>query len=351
MLKKILYWAVFVGFIWFLYSNYSSLEQIFTTLDEGNYMLFALTIPLELLVLFSLANMYRLVFDLAGVKVTTWNMFKSTFIMSFFNVANPLGSWVSMGVIAKRAVGNTKMNLTSGYFVLALAHSIFNLVSFSGMLVTLVYLYQNEYDGFAIILTSVIVYVAFNLITPIAMLSASRRPIVTKKIAFWFKNFIGTFGGLKSISVLKGYGDDLDRAITEFSINSKIILENINAKGAFLRILFWGIIANAAGFMMLWMTFIAFGVDVPFMHILTTDSITYLYSTVSPTPYGIGFVEGISQLAMVELGMDATDGFVVPLMYRAIYIWMPIFIGALIFRAEGFDRHGDMGSRSPLTNS
>ena len=75
--------------------------------------------------------------------------------------------------------------------------------------------------------------------------------------------------------------------------------------------------------------------DVPFTAgtIIGGFAIAYLFLIVSPTPSGIGVVEGVMALALRSLRVDFSQAVVITLAYRAVTFWIPLAVGALAFRA------------------
>ena len=62
-------------------------------------------------------------------------------------------------------------------------------------------------------------------------------------------------------------------------------------------------------------------------------AISYLFLIVSPTPSGIGIVEGIMPLALSSLRVPWSQAVIITLAYRGITFWFPLGAGALAFRA------------------
>jgi uncharacterized protein (TIRG00374 family) len=74
--------------------------------------------------------------------------------------------------------------------------------------------------------------------------------------------------------------------------------------------------------------------DVPFTAgtIIGGFSISYLFLVVSPTPSGIGIVEGIMPLALSSLRVPWSQAVIVTLAYRGITFWLPLGVGAIALR-------------------
>lgn len=75
--------------------------------------------------------------------------------------------------------------------------------------------------------------------------------------------------------------------------------------------------------------------EVPFSAgtIIAWFSIAYLFLIVSPTPSGIGIVEGLMPLALSSLRVDWSQAVVITLTYRTVTFWVPFGVGALAFRS------------------
>ena len=62
-------------------------------------------------------------------------------------------------------------------------------------------------------------------------------------------------------------------------------------------------------------------------------AIAYLFLIVSPTPAGVGIIEGVMPLALSSLRVPWSEAVVVTLAYRGITFWLPLAVGAIAFRA------------------
>lgn len=74
--------------------------------------------------------------------------------------------------------------------------------------------------------------------------------------------------------------------------------------------------------------------DVPFSAgtIVGGFAIGYLFLIVSPTPSGIGVVEGVMALALSSLRVNFSQAVIITLAYRGVTFWLPLAVGALAFR-------------------
>jgi uncharacterized protein (TIRG00374 family) len=84
--------------------------------------------------------------------------------------------------------------------------------------------------------------------------------------------------------------------------------------------------------------FIAFQVPFSAGTIIGGFAISYLFLVVSPTPSGVGIVEGIMPLALSSLRVPWSDAVIITLAYRGITFWLPLGVGAVAFRMVGEEK-------------
>ncbi len=79
-------------------------------------------------------------------------------------------------------------------------------------------------------------------------------------------------------------------------------------------------------------TFLAFNVPFSAGTLFGGFSIGYLFLIVSPTPSGVGFMEGAMALGLSSLRVDWSQAVLLTLVYRGITFWLPMLFGAWVFR-------------------
>jgi len=84
-------------------------------------------------------------------------------------------------------------------------------------------------------------------------------------------------------------------------------------------------------------SFLSFEVPFTIETIVGGFAISYLFLIVSPTPSGIGIVEGVMPLALSSLHVEWSQAVVITLTYRAVTFWFPLAIGAIAFRMLRMD--------------
>lgn len=81
----------------------------------------------------------------------------------------------------------------------------------------------------------------------------------------------------------------------------------------------------------------AFGVRLNFGVLVASYSVGMLFYVMTPTPGGLGFVEGILILVMSSLDVPSESALVITLAYRGLAFWLPFALG--FFAYHWFNRH------------
>ncbi len=82
-------------------------------------------------------------------------------------------------------------------------------------------------------------------------------------------------------------------------------------------------------------TFLALGTPFTIGTLVGGFAIGYLFLIVSPTPSGLGVVEGAMTIALNSLRVEWAAAALITLTYRLITFWFPLVVGAVAFRMLG----------------
>ena len=83
---------------------------------------------------------------------------------------------------------------------------------------------------------------------------------------------------------------------------------------------------------MLAFTFLALGTPFSVGTLVGGFAIAYLTLIVSPTPSGLGVVEGVMTIALNTLRVEMAAAALITLTYRFITFWFPLIVGLAAFR-------------------
>jgi hypothetical protein len=85
----------------------------------------------------------------------------------------------------------------------------------------------------------------------------------------------------------------------------------------------------------LFLVFMAFDVPVSAGTLIAGYSMAFLFTVVSPTPSGVGIVEGALTLTLASFYIPLSDAAVVAITYRGVTFWLPLVFGMLALRWLG----------------
>jgi phosphatidylglycerol lysyltransferase len=119
------------------------------------------------------------------------------------------------------------------------------------------------------------------------------------------------------------------RNTEEFVIAAQAVLER---PLALLWTLVVATIAHGVNLASLYALFYAFRQPADFGVVLTGYAMTILFFIVSPTPNGVGIVEGLVPVIYTSIGLPLATATVISLTYRALTFWVPMLGGFFLLR-------------------
>jgi uncharacterized protein (TIRG00374 family) len=90
--------------------------------------------------------------------------------------------------------------------------------------------------------------------------------------------------------------------------------------------------SKALWILILSLVFMAFSVPISIGTLIAGFTIALLFMIVSPTPSGVGIVEGTLTLTLASFYIPLADAAVVAITYRAITFWVPLLVGMFAMR-------------------
>ncbi|MCL4541967.1 MAG: flippase-like domain-containing protein, partial [Chloroflexi bacterium] len=98
--------------------------------------------------------------------------------------------------------------------------------------------------------------------------------------------------------------------------------------------------AHALDLATLYVLFLAFRHSIDFGPLVAGYAMGILFWIVSPTPEGIGVVEGVMTLVYTSLDVPGSVALVVSVAFRGITFWLPLLLGFLVIRKTESFRSG-----------
>jgi hypothetical protein len=311
----------------FIIFSLSELESILKTIERSDWRFIGLALIIETVWLFNLATTYRALYRLVGLEEDSRHLMLVAAAANFINVVAPSAG---IGGIAVFIDDAKQRDHASGRVTVVGALSVlFDYIAFLCILALgwVVLIRRNNLNAGEITASIILLClaVAFAVMLYLGYRSAAElgralawmaralnrvlrpflhRDYLSVERAYSFSNEIS-----EGLSTIRGKRKELLWPFL-FALNSKVLLICVLA-----------------------LTFLAFQTPFTVGTLVGGFSIGYLFLIVSPTPSGIGFVEGALTLALNSLRVQLGTAGVITLIYRAITFWYPLGIGALAMRA------------------
>jgi uncharacterized protein (TIRG00374 family) len=115
-------------------------------------------------------------------------------------------------------------------------------------------------------------------------------------------------------------------------------LDSMRQKGprAQLGLLLYALVSQALLGVVLAVLLLAFGQHVSLTIVLAGLGMAILFTVVSPTPVGVGVVEGALAVVLASLGIAPGAAVIVSLAFRGVTLWLPVLYGFIALQALGF---------------
>lgn len=324
----LLFLAVFIFFGYFISKNISVILYTFnTTLTHlTSYVLIAAALSAfsYILIGFSYRSIFKIVGIKRGVIESLWLMISSITL----NVLFPSGGLASIAVFAEDADehGDSKpAEVSGGVLCLMADYTAISII----LLASNLYLFSTDSLHWASFVPSIVFWVLTLLLYVLFWLSTKKRSFITVKITalfLWLARLI------KRISKKKIKAEEFaEKFISEFANANKSIS---NDKSDWYKSIGIFLFSHIARIAVLYLIFSSFGVEILWRNILVGYAIGVTILVLSPTPMGIGFVEGAMGLAYVNLGLSGSVATATVLIYRALVFWVPFFVGFLFLQSK-----------------
>jgi uncharacterized protein (TIRG00374 family) len=331
MRKFIIVLVLFLGAA-FVYLSFGEIETILETLRKGNIWFVLLAILLQCAWFFAASSTYLSLYRVLGLDGTLLRLALTVVAANFVNIVAPSAGMGGMAVFVgdARRNGQSPGKVTvAGMLCLFLDYIAFLVVLALGLIVLF---RRNDLDPPEIAASAVIFAIALVLgfLLYLGSRSADALGNALARIARFINRLVRPF--LRREYLGEGRAHEF---ANEMADNLKSLPERSRSLVQPMLFAF----ANKALMMSILMTvFLAFRVPFSAGTIIGGFAISYLFLIVSPTPSGIGIVEGIMPLALSSLRVPWSQAVVITLAYRGITFWFPLGVGALAFRFLNRDK-------------
>lgn len=325
MRKAIIAIALLLG-LFFVFSKMAEVQAILDTLRRGDWRYVGLALGLEIVWLLNVAASYRAIYRALGLDEKIEKLFYMSAAANFVNVVAPSVGVGGMAVFISEArrQGYSSARVT-------VAGVLFVLFEYVGFIIVLclgliVLFRRNNLNSGELVASAILVAVCafLALLVFLGMRSAKALGRLLAWMARQVNRILRPFIKRDYLSEEHAYefAHDVAEGLSELRNNHENLLLPaalaLSSKALLISILF--------------LMFLAFKVPFSVGTLIAGFSIGYLFLIVSPTPAGIGVVEGALTLALNSLNVSLGAAAVLTLAYRGITFWVPLFGGMLAFR-------------------
>ena len=310
----------------FVFLSFGELESILQTLQHGNLWFLLLAVLIQFAWFLMMGLIYQSLYHVLDMQENLSRLALLSAATTFVNIVAPTIGMSGMAFFIARAARHGK------------SVGKITVVTMLGLFL--------DYAAFLVVLTlGLIVLFRRNDLDP-AEIAASGLMFAVAA-GFGFLLYLGSRSGEALGNVLAWMARLVNRVVYpflqraylsedrahEFAQEMAADLKSLPEKSDSLLVpLLYSLAGKALLMCVLVSIFLAFKVPFSAGTIIGGFAIAYLFLIITPTPAGVGIIEGVMPLALSSLRVPWSEAVVVTLAYRGITFWIPLAFGAASFR-------------------
>ena len=325
MRKFIIAVALFLGFV-FVVGKLAELQSVAETLQRGIWWFLGLALIIEFLWFINCGASFKAIYNAMGIeeKIGTLSLMVSA--ASFVNVVAPSGGVSGLTIFISEA---RRRNYSPARA--AVAGVLFLLFDYLGLigilLVGLIILIRRNDLTLVVIIASIALLglaMLFAFLLTLGMQSAVALGNALATIARLINRILHPFIHREYLSEARAheFAHDAAEGLSKMRGQPKNLLQP----------LLLALSNKVALIIILTLVFLAFNIPISIGTIIACFSIGSLFVIISPTPAGIGVVEGALTLALTSMYISLEDAALITLSYRGITFWIPLLFGIVSLR-------------------
>ena len=325
MRKFIFVLVIFLGAA-FVYLSFSELESILRTLRQGNLWFILLAVLIQLAWFLLAGLIFQSLYHVLGMENTVYRFSLLAASALFINIVAPSAGvgGVAVFISDARRNGQSVGKVTvANMLYLFLDYVAFLFVLALGLIVLF---RRNDLGPTELAASGVMLAIAAGLgfMLYLGSRSADALGNALAKMARLINRILDPFLHRAYLSESRAHEFAHEMASDLKSLPEKV--HNLSTP------LLYSFAGKALLMFILLSIFLAFQVPFTAGTIIGGFAISYLFLIVSPTPSGVGIVEGIMPLALSSLRVPWSEAVIITLAYRGITFWIPLGAGAVAFR-------------------
>jgi uncharacterized protein (TIRG00374 family) len=328
-MRKIIITLVLFFAVVFVILRFSELKNILATLHRSNLLFLVAALMVELVWLFNSASDYGSLFRLVGIKEKIPHLVLVATAANFVNVVAPSvgigGMAIFLDDAARRNHSTGKVTVVGVLFILFDYLAFFCVLSLG----IIVLIRRNNLNAGELTATAILLAIAASVafLLYLGYKSAERLGNALARIARLINRVLRPIIHRNYLQEERAhfFADEVAEGIAMLRGKRKeLLVPFLFALSNFTLLI-----------CVLACTFLAWGTPFSIGTLVGGFAIAYLFLIVTPTPSGVGVVEGVMTIALNTLRVEWAAAALITLTYRFITLWFPLAVGAVAFRILG----------------
>lgn len=325
MRKLLVALALLLGVL-FLLTRFAELNQVIAVLQRGDIWYLGLALLVEVIWIYNLSAFYQSIYQAFGMMEKRIHMIKLVTAAYFLTVVAPSAGLSAIAVYLADAKHRGRS--TARVTVAAVLYVWFEYIGTLSILVLGLGELARRNNLHWAEITASLILLAGGLGISLLIYEGTQSAQALGKTLAWMASAVNwvvrPFIHQDYLPVQRAYSFS-----TEVAEGVSVLRDNP-------RWFFWPLLYTwlnkALLLLILALCFLAFEVPLEIGTLVAGLSIAQLFLIVSPTPAGIGIVEGILAVSLKTLGIPLSDATVVAVAYRGFSFWTPLLVGMVTIR-------------------
>ena len=329
-MRKLLYALILLFTIYFIFTHLAELQLILQVLSQGDWRWMLAAVAVQLVWLVNIAAAFQSTYHLVGVRERLSHLLPLTMVANFLNVVAPSYGIGALAVLI--ADGRRRKKPAAKVSTAVILFIVYDYLSFMVVLAVglIILAKHNALDTVLITASAFAISIAVVLITLtlLGIQSAERLGQAVLSLTNLINRILRPFLRREFISLSRSqrFADDFSEGLQQIrSSPSGLILPAILA-----------LTQKVLMIAILYLVSVAFHYPFNFNTLIACFSTSYLFTIVSITPSGVGFVEGAMTLYLKALQVPLATSAVISVAYRSITFWLILVYGIVAIRWVGY---------------
>jgi glycosyltransferase 2 family protein len=329
--RKFIFALILLLAIVFLITRFAEVQEIFNILRTGAWYYIGLAIAVMLLWLLNVGASYQAIYRIVGVQESMLRLLLLAAKAQFVNTVMPAVAGATAAVVF--LTDGRRRGHSAGRVMAAWA--LFLVFDYAGLLfvVTLglvVLDRRNIMHWGELVAFGILVLIAGVILMQLVL--AMKAPHILGNVLAACARFANRISHIFSRKDIV----DADRAHS-FANELSDGMAKVHAQPRLLLLpLLLALTNKALLVLVLLLIFLAFNTAFSAGTVVAGFGIAYLFVIVSPTPFGLGIVEGVMTLTLRSLRVPLEAATVITLAFRGLTFWLPWLVGMAAFRGIAF---------------